>query len=239
MTDLLLSFFFLTFLEIILGIDNIVVIAIIVNRLPEKYRKTVRFIGLSLSLIFRLVVLAGISLLLRLSKPLFDIGEFSFSGKDLLMIVGGLFLLFKAIPEMYHEIKGHPHKEKKVNVQSEVFKAVVQIIIIDIVFSMDSLITAVGLTSHIGVIASAIIVSIIFMVLFSGFISKVIDKYSTLKMLALSFIVLIGIFLITEGLSMHINKAYIYFAMGFSLAVEFCNILTKRNKASHVPEKIK
>ena len=231
--ELFISFLFLTFLEIILGIDNIIFIALITNKLPKHLQKQVRLLGLTLSLIFRLILLAFIGFLLRFNQPLFSLLDKNISVKDIIMIAGGLFLLAKATLAIHEDVtKIHDHNQQSNQkiVVSGVLSAIVQIILVDLVFSLDSLITAIGITNNISVIAAAIIISIVFMVLFAPFVSNFIEKYPTLKMLAISFIMMIGIFLVLEGLSIHVSKGYIYFAMGFSLVVEFLNILVKSKK---------
>ena len=226
MLDLVVSFCFLLFLEIILGIDNIIFIALLVNKIPLHLQKKARFIGLSFSLIFRLVLLAFIGYLLQLSKPILHVWNFHLSIKDIIMLVGGLFLLYKATTSIHDEL--NPSHNINQTKMMGLVGAISQIIFIDLIFSLDSLITAIGITSNLIVISLAIVVSIIFMLIFAGKVSEFIAKYPSLKMLALSFILMIGVFLMLEGLSIHVEKGYIYFAMGFSLIVEFFNILIKR-----------
>ena len=231
MLDLVFSFCFLLFLEIILGVDNIIFIALLVNKLPIHLQKKARFIGLSLSLIFRLVLLSLIGYLLQLSKPIINFKEFHFSVKDIIMIMGGLFLLYKATSSIHEEFN---HTSKISTKKYMSFAgAIIQIIFIDLVFSLDSLITAVGITTNMTIIALAIIVSIIFMLIFAGKVADFIAMYPSLKMLALSFILMIGVFLMLEGLAIHVEKGYIYFAMGFSLVVELFNILIQRKHKNH------
>jgi predicted tellurium resistance membrane protein TerC len=225
--ELLLSFLILTFLEIVLGIDNILFISLVTQKLKLEYQRRVRIIGLSLSLVFRLIMLLFIGALLKLSTPFFNYNNIHISIKDLIMILGGLFLIYKATLSIHAEV-AHKENDLALKPQYSLFSGIVQIVIIDLVFSFDSLITAVGLTNHIYVIAAAIIVSILFMLAFAGVVNDFILKYPTLKVLALAFILMIGAFLILEGFGTHINKGYIYFAMGFSLAVETINILVKK-----------
>jgi predicted tellurium resistance membrane protein TerC len=232
MLDLVVSFWFLLFLEIILGVDNIIFIALLVNKLPLHLQKKARFIGLSLSLIFRLILLSFIGYLLQLSKPILQLWSFNFSIKDIIMLVGGLFLLYKATTSIHEEVsKSITIKQNKT---IGFAGAISQIIFIDLIFSLDSLITAIGITSNLIVIALAIVISIIFMLIFAGKVAEFIANYPSLKMLALSFILMIGVFLMLEGFSIHVEKGYIYFAMGFSLVVELLNIFIKRKHTNHL-----
>lgn len=232
MMEILISFIFLSFLEIILGIDNLIFISLIVDKIKKEYQSMARIIGLSLSLIFRLLLLFFISFLLKLTIPLFSIFSTELSTKDLILIAGGIFLIYKASSSIYNEVESieKPHSVGK---NINFWYAIAQIIIIDFVFSLDSLITAVGMTNHMFVIAGAIISSIIFMLIFSSKINNVIKKYNSLKILALSFILMIGVLLIADGFHNKVSKGYIYFAMGFSLAVEFINIILHSKKSKN------
>ncbi len=267
----------LTALEIVLGIDNIVFIAILVGRLPEKTRAKARFVGLFLAMFIRIGLLFSISWVMSLTKPLFDLSwplEHTFSGKDLVLLIGGLFLVAKATLEIHHKIEGAaegdvhlpgdrdspsqregaggtarvapgssssepatsaardggggggrggvgiPAKQKA----AAFFPTLIQILLLDIVFSLDSVITAVGMAKHIPIMVIAVVIAVGVMLIFSGHVSRIIERHPTLKMLALSFLILIGVMLTAEGLHQHINKGYIYVAMAFSLAVEGLNI---------------
>ncbi|UQY80040.1 TerC family protein [Candidatus Hepatincola sp. Av] len=234
MLDLFLSFIFLLFLEIILGVDNIIFIALLSNQVPKHLQKRVRFFGLILSLVLRLVALFSIILLLKMATPLFYIMGVPISYKSLITLFGGLFLIAKATSAIHAEVvnnKSNKKDEAKINVKKHtVFFIILQIIAIDFVFSLDSLLTAIGLSNHFYVIAAAIIGSIIFMFLFSNMVANFIAKYTTLKILALAFILMIGVFLFLEGVEIHVNKGYLYFAMGFALIVELINNLVRDRK---------
>lgn len=232
MLELLFSLFFLTFLEIILGVDNIIFIALIVANLPKKMQRKARIIGLSLSLIMRLIFLAGIGILLRFSKPLFSIFEISFSLHSLIFIFGGIFLIVKSCFAMYDEVVGK--RAEIAPKEVSYFSGIVQIIIVDFVFSIDSLITAIGITSNLFVIATAIIISILFMLAFSAYVSDFVQKHPTLKILAIGFILMIGGFLVLEGFSVHIDKGYIYFSVAFSLVIEYVNFLARKNREKNM-----
>ncbi len=230
MLEITISFLFLSFLEIILGVDNLIVIALIANKLEAKYRNKARVIGLILSLVFRLILLFFIGFLLTFVHPLFSVFSMDFSFKDIIMILGGLFLIYKGGVALFEEIQ--PKEAKNSKATYGFFNAILQIVLIDFVFSLDSLISAIGITNNIPVIAGAIIVSIIFMLFFAPFIATFIEKYPSLKIIALSFILLIGIFLLCEGFKLHINKNYLYFSAVFSLLVEYINIKSKKAKKS-------
>lgn len=213
----------LTALEIVLGIDNIVFISIFVGRLPEHQRKKARLTGLSLAMVTRIILLLALSWIMRLTAPLFHIFSRDFSGRDMILIVGGLFLLAKSTLEIHKAIEGDAHLAHEPS--KSVFGAVImQIAILDIIFSLDSVITAVGMANDVEVMILAIILAVIAMMAASGVISDFVETHPTIKMLALSFLVLIGVALIGDGISLHIPKGYIYFAMAFSLSVELLNL---------------
>ena len=230
----------LTLLEIVLGIDNIVFISILVDRLPEEQRKRGRFIGLALAMISRLCLLATISWMMSLTSTLFSIpvhpifwkmvpyaaehaGLLGISGKGLILLVGGFFLIWKATKEIHHKLEGD--EESHTSVKAATFGAIMlQIAIIDIVFSLDSVITAAGMADHLSVMALAVVISIGVMMVAAGTIGDFVSKHPSVKMLALSFLILIGTALIAEGLHFEIPKGYIYFAMAFSLGVELLNL---------------
>jgi predicted tellurium resistance membrane protein TerC len=226
----------LTSLEIVLGIDNIVFIAIIAGRLKPEERKSARLIGLGLAVITRLLLLFTLSFLASLTDPIVSLPmtQRSLSGRDIILLVGGLFLIYKATKEI---------REKTVHEESELRQekgpgaptmrsVVTQIILIDIVFSLDSVITAVGMTNNLPVMSAAVIMAVIVMLLFSGFIVRFIEANPTIKMLALSFLLMIGLVLVADGLGHHIEKGYIYFAMAFSLGVEMLNLRAARVRGS-------
>jgi predicted tellurium resistance membrane protein TerC len=227
----------LTGLEIVLGIDNIVFIAILVGRLPEKDRAKARFIGLALAMLMRIGLLFSISWVMSLTKPLFTITwpvEHTFAGKDFVLLIGGLFLVGKATLEIHHKIEGagdvhlpgdvHGGPSVKLKKTASMGSILAQIIMLDIVFSLDSVITAVGMAKDINIMIAAVVIAVLVMLIFAGRVSRLIEKHPTLKMLALSFLILIGVMLTAEGFHQKINKGYIYFAMAFSLGVELLNI---------------
>ncbi|MDX2131615.1 MAG: TerC family protein [Planctomycetota bacterium] len=238
----------LTALEIVLGIDNIVFIAILVGRLPEHQRARARTLGLSLALITRIALLATITVIIGLAKtPLIPVPfmqetlhnadgttttqAMNISGRDLILILGGLFLLGKATLEIHHKIEGHEESHAASAARAAFGKIIFQILLIDIVFSLDSVITAVGMARALPVMVAAVMISVGVMLVFAGRISRFIEKHPTMKMLALAFLLMIGIVLVADGLGQHISKGYIYFAMAFSLGVEVLNLLS-RGKAA-------
>lgn len=223
----LISFLSLTLMEIVLGIDNIVFISILVARLPAEHQPKARFIGLGLALLVRVALLFMITWLIGASQPLFTILEMDFSIRDLILMGGGLFLLYKSTTEIHHKLEGVEESNKEVRVVS--FSSVItQIILLDIVFSFDSILTAIGLVDNIWIMVAAVIISIGVMLLAAKSIANFIEKHPTVKMLALSFLLLIGVMLVLEGFEVHIPKFAIYFAIFFSLFVEFLNIRAKR-----------
>jgi predicted tellurium resistance membrane protein TerC len=218
----------LTALEIVLGIDNIIFLAITVAKLPKHQQPSARFLGLAGAMLTRLALLFSLVWLARLTKPMFTVLGEAVSGRDLILILGGLFLLFKSTMEIHEKLEGAeraPGVERKV---ASYASAIVQIALLDIVFSLDSVITAVGMTDQLPVMVAAIVIAIIVMMAFAGAISRFVDDHPTIKILALSFLILIGVALIGEGLDMHIPKGYIYFAMAFSVAVEAINLRVRR-----------
>ncbi len=226
--EIIFSFITLSLLEIVLGIDNLIFIALVVQKLPANMAKKVRFLGLSLALIIRVLMLLGITWIMSLTNPIFNLFEIDFSVKDLLLLAGGLFLIGKSTLEMHYDVTSKEHQEKEIKVKSSYFGAVLQVALIDFVFSFDSIITAVGLTSHTGIIIAAIVVSMVVMLLASGYISYFLKEHPTFKVLALSFILMIGVLLTAEGLHFHIPRGYIYFAFAFSMFVETINTLARR-----------
>ena len=215
----------LTLLEIVLGIDNIVFITILSGRLPEDERKKGRITGLALAMITRILLLFSLAWILRLTNPLFSILEIGFSGRDIILIAGGMFLLAKSTHEIHASLEIPEEDEGSgENINIGFLGCVIQIALIDIVFSLDSVITAVGLAKDLAVMVIAIIISVFIMMLLANKIGEFVDSHPTIKMLALSFLILIGFTLFAEGLSFHIPKGYVYFAMLFSLFVEVLNI---------------
>jgi predicted tellurium resistance membrane protein TerC len=224
-----LAFITLTAMEIVLGIDNIIFLAILVGRLPKAQQKRARFIGLSLAMVTRILLLLSLTWLMKLTAPLFAILGNEISGRDIVLIVGGLFLLFKSTMEIHTSLEGAEH-EKKAGGSASFISVVSQIAVIDIIFSLDSVITAVGLAQHVEVMVAAIIIAVIVMMLSAGAISDFIDRHPTIKMLALSFLILIGVALIADGFELHIPKGYIYFAMAFSVMVEMLNLKMRKKR---------
>lgn len=222
----------LTFLEIVLGIDNIIFISIVSDKLPESQQKRARNLGLLFALVFRIALLFGITYIIGFSEPLFEVFNFEISGRDLILIAGGLFLLAKSTSEIHHKLEGDV-EEQGVKARATISAVIFQIILLDAVFSIDSILTAVGLTEHIIIMIIAVVISIGVMMLFAGPISRFINKHPTLQMLALSFLILIGFMLIVEGLHVHVPKGYIYFAVFFSMIVEILN-MRLRKKSSPV-----
>lgn len=232
MIDILVSFLTLTVLEIVLGIDNLIFLAIISQKLPQHQRKKARRIGLTLAWVMRLILLASALWLTRLTKPLFTISSFAFSGRDLFLLVGGLFLIWKATQEIHNDLDPN-HTQKSVSLKKVTFSSVItQIALLDIVFSLDSVLTAIGLTQHYWIMASAITIAILTMVFASEPLSKFVNKHPTIQMLALSFLILIGMVLIADAFAFHIPRAYVYFAMGFSVAVECLNLLRRKRRGA-------
>jgi predicted tellurium resistance membrane protein TerC len=223
------SFIALSAMEIVLGIDNIVFISVMVQRLPPEQRLWARRVGLSLALIFRIVMLAGIVWFIHMTTPIFSVGEYHFSWRDLVLLAGGLFLLVKGTREIHHNIEGDEENGGQV-VTNTLSSAIVQIALIDLVFSVDSIITAVGMADHIEVMIAAVMVAIAVMYFASGPVASFIERYPTTKMLALSFLLLIGAALVADAFHFHIPRGYIYFAMAFSGAVEAINVMMLRNR---------
>ncbi len=224
-----LAFITLTAMEIVLGIDNIIFLAILVGRLPKSQQKKARFIGLSLAMVSRILLLFSLTWLMKLTAPLFTILGNEISGRDIVLIVGGLFLLFKSTMEILTALEG-TEPETTVSGSASFIGVVSQIAVIDIIFSLDSVITAVGLAQHIEIMVAAIVIAVIVMMLSAGAISDFIDQHPTIKMLALSFLILIGVALIADGFELHIPKGYIYFAMAFSVMVEMLNLKMRKKR---------
>ncbi|MDB2414225.1 TerC family protein [Rickettsiales bacterium] len=227
--QIIASFLSLTALEIVLGIDNVVFIALIINHLPAAEQERARIVGLILALLLRIALLFGVVWLIGLKEPWLSFVGFTFSGKDVMMMGGGLFLLAKATSSIREEVTG-VQKEAYEEFSGGFAITIAQIMLIDFIFSFDSVITAVGLTKHIGVIIAAMTIAMLVMLASSRFISDFITQRPTLKMLALAFILMIGVFLVAEGLGQHLPRGYIYFGMAFSLGVEILNMLAKRKK---------
>lgn len=221
------AFLTLLALEIVLGIDNIIFISILAAKLPAEQQARARYIGLGLALVLRVILLFSLSWVIGLTAPLFGVLNQEISGRDLILLLGGLFLLGKATFEIHDSLEGeegHASAKVKANFTS----VIIQIILLDAVFSLDSVITAVGMVNQIGIMIAAVVFAIGIMMLFASPVSNFVHKHPTIKMLALSFLLLIGLTLIVEGVDIHIPKGYIYFAMGFSVFVEFLNLRLRR-----------
>ncbi|MEO7559042.1 MAG: TerC family protein [Nitrosospira sp.] len=227
----------LTALEIVLGIDNIIFISILVGRLPEAQRNFARRMGLGLAMLTRLGLLFSISWVMSLTEPWFELLGNSISGRDVVLIGGGLFLLAKATHEIHNSVEGMDDEGHKV-VANSMGMVLVQIAILDIVFSLDSVITAVGLVDHVSLMAIAIILAVLVMLMAAKAIGDFVDTHPTIKILALSFLILVGVTLIVEGFDVHVPKGYIYFAMAFSVGVEFLNLRMRRKKAIRLHKQI-
>jgi predicted tellurium resistance membrane protein TerC len=234
----------LTLLEIVLGIDNIIFISIVTDKLEKKNQRYARNIGLGLALLVRLILLTLASWVMAMTAPLFSVLHHEFNGQDLVLLFGGLFLIYKSGQEIIENMEGHSNANKK---GKDKLKAVIlQIVMIDIVFSFDSIITAIGLTTDIKretggdpmvIIYIAVIISMIIMLIFAKQVSDFIHNRPTIKMIALAFLVAIGAILVGEAFELKMNKNYIYFAMAFSLAIEFMNIRMRKNQKEHLPKK--
>jgi predicted tellurium resistance membrane protein TerC len=236
--EIWISLITLSVLEIVLGIDNIIFISILAGKLPENQQKKARQLGLALAMITRVLLLLSLSWMMTLTKPLFNMahlislneGEWveklAISGRDLILLIGGLFLIYKSTSEIHEKLEGANHADgskKKLSFSA----TIVQILLLDIVFSLDSVITAVGMASHVEVMIAAVIIAVIVMMLAAGGISNFVNNHPTVKMLALSFLLLIGVSLLAEAFEQHIPKGYVYFAMAFSVLVEMLNLRVK------------
>lgn len=228
----LLALLTLTALEIVLGIDNIVFLAILSGKLPADQRARARRIGLSLAMFMRIGLLMGIKWIMGLTTPWFSLLGHDFSGRDLILLLGGLFLIAKSTHEIHEKFEG-PHEGGPTDVRKGAgFASIVaQIVVIDLVFSLDSVITAVGMAKHIEIMIAAVVVAVIIMMVFADGVSHFVERHPTIKMLALSFLLLIGVMLLAEGFDKHVDRGYVYFAMAFSLIVETLNIKTTRKHA--------
>lgn len=226
----------LTSLETVLGIDNIVFIAIVAGRLPAELRDKARVVGLSLAVVTRIMLLLTLSFLMKLTEPLFHVAAHGVSGKDLILLIGGGFLIAKSTHEIHLKLEEVGEERDETKAAGSFLAVLAQILMIDLIFSLDSVITAVGMVNNISIMVTAVILSIGIMLAFSKSIVSFIERHPTVKMLALSFLILIGVLLVAEGCGKHIEKGYVYFAMAFSLAVELLNIkATARRKAHKTP----
>jgi predicted tellurium resistance membrane protein TerC len=227
----------LTFLEIVLGVDNIIFISILVGRLPKEQRQRGRVLGLALAMGTRILLLLLLTWIMRLQATLFSVLEVEISGRDLILIGGGLFLLAKATLEIHDSLEGEEIQDGQAPKHSGFVSVIIQIGLIDIVFSLDSVITAVGLVDQLAVMIIAIVIAVGVMMFAAGAIGRFVDGHPTIKMLALSFLVLIGVALIGEGIDVHIPKGYIYFAMAFSVVVEMLNLRIRRGRSVQLKKK--
>jgi predicted tellurium resistance membrane protein TerC len=223
----------LTALEIVLGVDNIVFISILVDKLASHQQKQARFIGLGLAMLMRILLLFSLTWIMRLTAPLFSVLAQDISGRDLILIIGGLFLLGKSTLEIHEKLEGE-EGHSAVQVRASFASVISQILLLDIIFSLDSVITAIGMSDRLGVMVAAVVLAVIFMMVFASAISDFVNRHPTVKMLALSFLLLIGVALIGDGLEMHIPKGYIYFAMAFSVGVEMLNLRIQQRRAGRV-----
>ena len=222
-----IAFLTLLGLEIVLGIDNIIFISILAGKLPREQQARARYIGLGLALGLRVILLFSLSWVIGLTAPLFTVFRWEISGRDLILILGGLFLLGKSTFEIHENLEGeHGHASAKV--PANFASVIIQILLLDAVFSLDSVITAVGMVDRIEIMIAAVVISIAFMMAFAGKLGEFVARHPTIKMLALSFLILIGMTLVAEGFEVHIPKGYVYFAMGFSVFVEMLNIRLRR-----------
>ncbi|MEX0717729.1 MAG: TerC family protein [Planctomycetaceae bacterium] len=249
MTEALIALVALTTMEIVLGIDNVVFIAVLSGRLPAHQQAQARRLGLGLAMVMRILLLLAISWIMKLDDPLFtleglgltrllsfvdlheEVNEVSI--KDLILLGGGLFLIAKSVHEIHIKIEGADHKQAKE--AASLGSVIAQVVVLDLVFSLDSVITAVGMAKDLWVMITAIVIAVAVMMIFAGAISRFVEKHPTVKILALSFLILIGVMLVAEGIGTHINKGYIYFAMSFSLIIEFLNMKIRTRRIAHAP----
>jgi predicted tellurium resistance membrane protein TerC len=231
--DGLIALVTLTVLEVVLGIDNVIFISILAGKLPKGEQERARRIGLIAAMVMRILLLMSIAWIIRLRTPLFTIGSTGLSGRDLILVVGGLFLIFKSTREIHDRLEGD-EGHVTARVAPSLTAVVTQIMLLDIVFSLDSVITAVGMAEDLSIMITAVVIAVAIMMFSSGAVSRFIDAHPTVKVLALSFLLLIGCSLIADGFGMHIPKGYIYFAMGFSIFVETINLRSAKKKGKAV-----
>jgi predicted tellurium resistance membrane protein TerC len=220
----------LTALEIVLGIDNVIFLSVIVSRIPKAQAKRARQIGLALALAFRILLLSLLVWLIGLTQAVLTVKGIAFSWRDITLIGGGLFLIAKATDEIHAEVEAREEASERASAASAFFWVIVQIIVIDMVFSLDSIITAIGMAQDLAIMVAAVVIACLIMYASSGPVAKFVSEHPTTKMLALAFLVLIGVALVADGFQFHIPRGYIYFAIAFSAAVEFFNVLAKRNR---------
>jgi predicted tellurium resistance membrane protein TerC len=219
----------LTALEIVLGIDNIIFISILADRLPPNERARARTVGLAVAMVSRILLLVSLGAIMRLTKPLLNVAGHDISGRDLILLAGGLFLLYKATNEIHEQVEGDADHERAVTA-SRFGQVILQIMVLDIIFSLDSVITAVGMADHLDVMIAAVVVSVAIMMWAAGPVADFVQRHPTVKMLALSFLLLVGMTLVADGIGFHVPKGYVYFAIAFSLFVEVLNLRASRNR---------
>jgi predicted tellurium resistance membrane protein TerC len=220
----------LTALEIVLGIDNVIFLSVLVSRIPPQQAKRARQIGLALALVFRIALLSALVWLIGLTTAVFTVKDFAFSWRDIILIGGGLFLIAKATHEIHNEVEGRDGEGDRGAGKSAFVMVILQIIVIDLVFSLDSIITAIGMAQELAIMIAAVMIACLVMYASSGPVARFVAEHPTTKMLALAFLVLIGVALVADGFKFHIPRGYIYFAIAFSAAVEFFNVLAKSNR---------
>ncbi len=220
----------LTALEIVLGIDNVIFLSVIVSRIPQPQARRARQIGLALALLFRILLLSLLVWLIGLTQAVFSVRDLAFSWRDIILIGGGLFLIAKATHEIHAEVEAREEEGDRASGASAFLWVIAQIIVIDMVFSLDSIITAIGMVQDLAIMIAAVVIACLIMYVSSGPVAKFVSEHPTTKMLALAFLVLIGVALVADGFQFHIPRGYIYFAITFAAAVEFFNVLAKRNR---------
>ncbi|MDP9928219.1 putative tellurium resistance membrane protein TerC [Variovorax paradoxus] len=228
-----IAFATLTALELVLGIDNIIFIAILVDKLPPANREFARRVGLVLAMFMRIGLLLILAWIVGLVAPLFSVFNQEISGRDLVLILGGLFLIWKSTTEVHQSLEGE-HEQKSSAAKATLTSVMLQIVLVDMVFSLDSIITAVGMVDDVRIMIAAVIASVLLMMLFAGPIGRFVSNHPTIKMLALAFLVVVGVVLVAEGFDHHVPKGYVYFAMAFSVAVEMLNIRMRKKAAKAV-----
>jgi CBS domain containing-hemolysin-like protein len=221
-------------LEIVLGIDNLIFVAVLANKLPKHQRDRARIVGLSMALLLRLCLLAGISWLVTLTAPLINVFNQDFSGRDLILIFGGFFLLFKATIELHERVEGKVNTQRSSRVHAAFWAVIAQIVVLDAVFSLDAVITAVGIVSHLSIMMTAVIIAMVMMIIASKALTEFVNKHPTVVMLCLGFLLMIGFSLVAEGAGIHIPKGYLYGAIAFSVLIEFFNQLARSNRTRHI-----
>ena len=229
-----MAFATLTALELVLGIDNIIFISILVDKLPKERRELARKIGLFMAMFMRIGLLLILAWIIGLVKPLFTVFNQEVSGRDLILILGGLFLIWKSTSEIHHAMEGEEDSAGSKAVKATFAAVILQIMVVDLVFSLDSIITAVGMVDDVRIMIAAVIGSVALMMVFAGPIGRFVSDHPTIKMLALSFLVVVGVVLVAEGFDNHVPKGYVYFGMAFSLAVEMLNIRMRKKSARRV-----